>query len=71
MSKTLCAALALVLLTACETSGRATDAACVAFRPVYVSKADVLTEETAQQLLTHNRTGARLCGWKPSKGRGP
>ena len=66
-SRMLCAALALVLLTSCATSGAGTDAACVAFRPIYVSRADTLTEDTAAQVLAHNRTGQRLCGWK---GRG-
>jgi len=39
----------------------------MAFRPVYVSRSDALTEGTADQLLAHNRTGAALCGWKPAR----
>ena len=61
------AAVTVPLLTGCATSGPATDGACVAFRPIYVSKADALTEGTAEQILSHNLTGQRVCGWK---GRG-
>ena len=34
--------------------------------PIYVSKVDVLTKETADAILSHNLTGAKICGWKPS-----
>lgn len=61
----MCAALA-VLLTGCAGIGAGTDAACAAFHPVYVSRADALTDGTAEQLLAHNRTGAALCGWRPA-----
>ncbi len=64
--KTICAGLALVLLTGCASNGVGTEGACAAFRPVYVSRADALTEGTAEQLLAHNRTGATLCGWTPA-----
>jgi hypothetical protein len=33
-----------------------------------VSERDQLTRGTAEQLLAHNATGERLCGWK---GRAP
>jgi hypothetical protein len=26
---------------------------------------DKLTADTARQILTHDETGAKLCGWKP------
>lgn len=52
----------LSLLSACATGGPGTDA-CGPWRPIYVSRADVLTEGTARQVLAHNETGARLCGW--------
>ena len=61
----LCAALA-VLLSGCATAGPATDG-CAAWRPVYVSRADSLTDGTAEQILAHNLTGARLCGWRPAR----
>jgi hypothetical protein len=41
------------------------DTACDWTRPIYVDKADVLSDETAATILAHNRTGAKLCGWKP------
>lgn len=31
--------------------------------PIRPSRADVLTDGTARQILTHNETGARVCGW--------
>jgi hypothetical protein len=53
----------LILLTGCGTNGPVQTDPCGPFRPVYVGKADVLTEETSRALLAHNRTGAALCGW--------
>lgn len=50
------------LLANCMTGGRATD--CDWARPIYVSRADQLTDGTARQILAHNDTGAALCGWK-------
>lgn len=66
----MCAALA-ALLTGCAGSGAGTDAACAAFRPVYTSRADTLSEGTAEQLLSHNITGAKLCGWRANSNRSP
>jgi hypothetical protein len=31
-----------------------------------VSKGDVLSDDTAKQILAHNLAGAKNCGWKPS-----
>lgn len=33
--------------------------------PIFISKTDVLTKETADAILVHNLTGAKICGWKP------
>jgi hypothetical protein len=33
--------------------------------PIRPSRADQLTDGTARQILTHNETGTRLCGWRP------
>jgi hypothetical protein len=52
----------LALLTGCAATGPAIDP-CGAWRPIYVSRADVLTDETARQVLVHNETGRRLCRW--------
>lgn len=84
MSKTrLLPALLAILLTACATTGPATDpepkvvthtrvidTGCQAFKPVYISKADVLTRETADSILANNLAGEQRCGWRP-KGRRP
>lgn len=43
------------------------DTACDWTRPIYIDKADVLTDETARAVLAHNLTGARICGWQPRK----
>ena len=50
------------LLTSCGTSGHATD--CAWARPIYISRADVLTDGTAREILVHNETGGEMCGWK-------
>lgn len=34
---------------------------------MYISRDDILTEETATQILEYNETGARLCGWRRNK----
>lgn len=51
-----------LLLSACASGGAATEF-CVVGRPILISRADVLTDDTARQLLSHNETGARVCGW--------
>lgn len=63
--------LTSLLLASCVSAGRAVkppvvDNGCAAFRPIYVSLDDVLTDGTAQQILAHNEVGARLCGWSPN-----
>ncbi|CAG9177803.1 hypothetical protein LMG32289_03912 [Cupriavidus pampae] len=71
-------ALLASLLTACATTGpaiepqpqivtrtRVIDTGCQTFKPVYISKADVLTNETADDILANNVAGERQCGWKP------
>lgn len=52
----------LTLLAACGTSGAGTSA-CSGWRPIYVSRADVLSDGTARAILAHNEQGRRLCGW--------
>lgn len=62
----LLAVLTATLLTGCETTGPETkivDTGCTWTRPIYVGKADVLTDGTARQILAHNETGAARCGW--------
>jgi hypothetical protein len=52
----------LMLLGGCSGTGGGTDA-CGPWRPVLVSRADVLSDGTARQVLAHNETGRQLCGW--------
>jgi hypothetical protein len=59
--------LPILLLASCNL-GRGTkpvDPACILFKPIFVSKDDVLTDGTAKAILAHNMTGAEQCGWKP------
>lgn len=39
---------------------------CATARPIYVSKTDVFSDETARQVLAYNIAGKNLCGWKPT-----
>jgi hypothetical protein len=56
----LIACLMALLLTGCAISGQGTE--CAAFRPIYVSKSDVLTDGTARAILAHNEAFSVLCG---------
>ena len=33
--------------------------------PIRPSRADQLTPGTQRQILAHNETGSKLCGWQP------
>ncbi len=48
-----------------ETRTKVIDTACSWTKPIYLDKADVLTDATARAILEHNLTGAKNCGWKP------
>jgi hypothetical protein len=39
---------------------------CMVSMPIFIGEADVLTDRTARQILTHNELGARLCDWPGS-----
>ncbi|MDW9253727.1 MULTISPECIES: hypothetical protein [pseudomallei group] len=43
-----------------------TDTACDWTKPIYVSKTDILSDDTARAILTHNLAGGKNCGWKPA-----
>lgn len=36
---------------------------CATAQPIYVSKDDVFSDVTAREILKHNLTGRKLCGW--------
>lgn len=57
----LLACLTAALLTSCATSGLGTDTGCLWTSTIYISKADVLTDGTARQLLGHNRAREANC----------
>jgi len=40
------------------------DSGCYWTKPIRISRADILTEATAEQILAHNETGAKRCGWE-------
>lgn len=52
----------LTLLSGCAGTGPGIDA-CGPWRPILVSRQDALTRGTAADILAHNETGHRLCGW--------
>lgn len=55
-------ALALaLLLSGCAGSN------CGGWSAIYPSRADKLTEGTADQILKHNTYGASQCGWRPNR----
>ena len=60
--------LPVALLTGCALTGPTViDTGCDWTRPIYVSRADVLTDRTAEQILAHNETGRKRCGWVRSQ----
>ena len=54
--------VSLTLLGGCATSGAAPDV-CGPWRPIFVTPRDALERNTAADILAHNETGRRLCGW--------
>lgn len=54
----------LILLAGCATGGPVQSDPCGPWRPILVTPRDALERGTAADILTHNETGARLCGWK-------
>lgn len=47
------------------TRTRVVDTSCQWVKPIYPNKADVLTDKTTKQIVDHNETGEKRCGWKP------
>ena len=59
-----------LILSAALTAGCAIDAArdrdaCDWAAPIRPSRADVLSDGTLAQIVTHNEIGVRHCGWRP------
>lgn len=38
-------------------------AGCETWRPIVIRSDDRVSDDTARQILAHNLTGRRLCGW--------
>ena len=53
----------LIPLGGCATGGPVLTDPCGPWRAILIAPADVLTRPTAEAVLIHNETGARLCGW--------
>ena len=66
MTLRLCLMLSViaVFLAGCATDRGATFE-CDWAAPIRPSRTDQLSDRTARQILIHNETGARLCGWQP------
>lgn len=47
------------------TKTRVVDTSCDWARPIYLDKADVLSDATAKAILAHDQAGASHCNWKP------
>jgi hypothetical protein len=60
MRRALLLMLLPILLPSCVETTR--DVSCMAFRPITVEPADVLTTETARLILGHNRAFEAVCG---------
>lgn len=53
----------IMLLSACAPSGAGSDSFCAVAKPIYIEDADMFTEATAREILAHNLTGEKICGW--------
>ena len=64
MKYAILAAMAAALVSGCSLSGPATEPVqgCDWTAYILVGEGDVLTEETAADILVHNETRKRICG---------
>jgi hypothetical protein len=54
-----------LLIMICAAGCVQTADPCTWAAPIRPALADELTPGTARQILAHNETGARVCGWTP------
>jgi hypothetical protein len=54
------------MMAGCAPQVRTITDYCTPWRPIFASPKDVLTDGTARAILDHDKTGAKLCGWKPN-----
>lgn len=64
MRTALLAAALAITLAGCATSPIPLGLPC-SVGPIYLSKSDVLTRRTKENILLVNETGEKLCRWKP------
>jgi len=55
-------ALIVLLMMSCAEN-TAGNSFCQIAQPILISEQDVLTTETARQILAHDEIGDELCGW--------
>lgn len=61
-NRTWFACLMLMCVSGCATNGSVIDSACDWVRPILISKDDVLTDDTARQILMLDEGWERACG---------
>ena len=60
-TKLLVACLMVPLLMSCANTGRVIDTGCLWTREIRVSQDDVFTDQTARQILGHNKARVERC----------
>lgn len=55
--------MSIMLLSACAPNGAESGSFCAVAKPIYIEDADQFTEATAREILAHNLTGEKICGW--------
>jgi hypothetical protein len=63
LMQALLGSLMLMSIASCR-SGTATGNDCAGWEPIYPSRDDRLTAETARAILEHDRHGEERCGWR-------
>lgn len=61
----LMALVPLMLLGGCLNGAGNEADFCQVSSPIRPSIEDVFSDSTARQILAHNLTGDKICGWKP------
>lgn len=56
------ALILLSLLTSCAANGPGAGSGCGWVRPIYVSPNDKLSDDTAKQILAHDKAVKAVCG---------
>ena len=55
--------LTTLCLSTCMMTGQKNDGFCDLAHPIYLDKQDKIAPETQRTILSHDETGAYLCGW--------